>query len=224
MKPIPIFEEEYLALEAEATWPDLFFPARGLLAAEDLAECLAEADRVFREDKDVVAALMGTRIALAHGAPVPPSIAGWLESGVAMLLNGERKSIDEALGLKKKGRANPLRAAKEAAKLRAALNRMLVLQRVGASIPEAATLVASLSPDFKQSTLIDRYRRSGYTEEAADADRRVRDWLARQGNRLSGLSFATSDPENTLAGYPDRPLAVKQAKAAIRAKYAKRRT
>lgn len=174
-------------------------PAVGVLAA----------DAEFRRTHDPLVALAGAQLALEHDLVVPPSIARWLLYGLSRppsKLNGPRMSIDAALGLNKPGKASPFRRQQEEHALRAALGRMFHLQTLDADIPQAAALVAQVV-DFTFDTLVDRYRRGGYTAEL---------------NKLKPLQ--PTDPEPALAEYPDGPLEVMQAKAAIRAMYAKRRS
>lgn len=163
----------------------------------------------LRTKRDALAGLLAAKDALEHHDHVPRAVAEWLANGIALYLAGRRKSLDDALGLSKSGHAQPLRKAKEDHALRTALSRMLHLNLVGATIPQAAVLVAAVTPRYAVDTLIDRYRRGGYTAEVRQAQ---------------SASITTAlDPEEALAEYPDQPLDVRQAKDAIRAMYAKRR-
>lgn len=165
----------------------------------------------LRTKHDPLAGLMAAQEALANHDYVPRLVAQWLSQGIGMYLSGRYKSLDAALGLKKAGRAHPLRKAKEDHALRAALSEMYWLNLLGATITQAAALVHTTSPGHAVNTLIDRYRRGGYSEGVKEM-------------RKLGMPFrGGDDPDRTLAKYPDADLEVRQAKAAVRAVYAKRR-
>ncbi len=186
------------------------FIVRTSVDAGRLNEELAKAERAFVEHGDQMAALSGAMLALEHGVPLPRRIAFWLRYGILYYATGKRESIDAGLGLNAVGRANPRRRHAEAVAMRIALSRMFFLRGLGASVPQAAALVATLSKEFSASTLAYECRRSGHL--AGVADLRA---LARRD---------TVDLESTLAEYRDYPLEAAQAKAAIRAMYAKRRS
>lgn len=162
----------------------------------------------LRTKRDALAGLLAAKEALEHHDYVPRAVAEWMANGIALYLSGRRKSLDDALGLVKPGRAHPLRRAKEEHALRSALGRMFHLHILGATIPQAAALVAAKTPDYAVDTLIDRYRRGGYTADV---------------KKVLALNLMSIDPTETLAEYPDQPLEVRQAKDAIRAMYVKRR-
>ena len=179
------------------------------VTAENLGARMAKAERSFVESGDLMAGLHVVSMALAHEVAVPRWASEWLRIGLMMYLNGGIGSLDEALGLKAKGRANPRRKHAEIASLKGALGRMLMLQACGATVAQAATLVARLSADFSPSTLEDRYKRGGYGSTARQA-------------RGAGLP-KNLDLERYLKVYPDNPIEAAQAKDAIRKVYAKRR-
>lgn len=180
----------------------------GTASGEQLDAHLAELDAIFRAEKNPMMGLYAAQFALGHSRPVPRHVATWLRVAIQLYVGHRRDSVDEGLGLKVSGPDNPRRRAQRSRVLRVALSRMLHLQTLGAKIPEAAALVSRLSPDHAASTLIDRYKRSGYGEGAKEIRKLIR---------------VPTDPEPTLAMYPDSPLEAAQAKAAIRKVYAKRR-
>lgn len=180
----------------------------GTASGEQLDAYLAELDAIFRAEKNPMMGLYAAQFALGHSRPVPRHVATWLRVAIQLYVGHRRDSVDEGLGLKVSGPDNPRRRAQRSRVLRVALSRMLHLQTLGAKIPEAAALVSRLSPDHAASTLIDRYKRSGYGEMAKEIRKLIR---------------LPTDPEPTLAMYPDSPLEAAQAKAAIRKVYAKRR-
>lgn len=115
--------------------------------------------------------------------------------------------MERALGLKGTGAGNVLARARREQEERASLSRMMELQSVGATIPQAAQLVARLSATFAPATLEYKYRRSGYSETAKKLRTMVRLELVHV--------------EKTLAEYPDRPAELVKIKTAIRGMYAK---
>jgi len=181
---------------------------------EQLREELDAAEARFK-DGDLMAGLYGAKIAIEHDAPIPRAIGRWLHSALAQYLyagpgyahrqglDRPRKTIDEALGLKQPGNANPMRRALQARRNGAALADMLRLQMIGgATIPEAATLVAFGWAGLSSATLEHRYRRSGYGKQA------------REGARL--VRWSASDLEKVLSQYPDRPPELAKIKARLR--------
>lgn len=171
-------------------------------------QALEEADRSFSETGDVLDALSWVGFAAKAGEPIPTRIAAWLKAAIDAYRSGEAETMDAAMGLVQRGRG-PRRRAKERGALQAAIARMYVLHVCGATIDDAATLVARLTPDFTINTLIDRYKRSG----SGRSTRRDRAALRSRWSR--------ADLELILAEYPDQPLPVAQAKAAIRKVYAR---
>lgn len=174
-----------------------------------VAEALAQADESFAATGDVMEALEWVAFAAKHGKAIPPHIAAWFSKVINDYRDGTAHTMDAALGLAAPGKAQPRRRLHEASNLQRALARMMVLHGMGATIEQAAAMVASLAPDFKASTLADRYKRSGMGKQALQI-RRAGYW------RLHDVLV-------TLAGYPDKPLAVAQAKAATLKVYAKPR-
>lgn len=190
------------AVDLESTRESVSDAARRSQRAEHGAEAL-------RSQRDVIAGLEAASLALGNHDYVPRPIAEWLSNGISLYLSGRRETLDDALGLSKPGRAQPRRRKSEERQLRAALGRMFGLQVLGATIPQAAALVGWSSGEYSVSTLIDRYRRGGYTDQL---------------RQILAFGLPPVDPEAVLAEYPDKPLEVVQAKAAIRALYAKRKT
>lgn len=176
-----------------------------------IAEALAAADQSFADTGDVMEALSWIAFASKHGHKIPRRIGEWLRAGIDAYRAGQARTLDAALGLTGSGHANPRRRMTERAALQGALARMAVLQMLGATIPQAAAMVATLSPDWKRTTLADRYRRRG----------RSRDALAIRREVLS--RWRRGEVEQVLAEYPDRAGEVAEGKAAIRAMYAKHR-
>jgi hypothetical protein len=167
-------------------------------------QALADADQSFADTGDVMEALSWIGLAAKVGEPIPPRIGAWLKKALDDYRSGTAATMDAAMGLASLGRP-PRRRLHDRSKLQGALARMYVLHADGATIEQAATLVASLSPDHTTGTLIDRYTRSGMGRKARA-----------EGTRHGGWA--------NLDEYPDRPLAVAQAKAAIRKKlYARHR-
>jgi len=164
-------------------------------------------------DRDPIARLRLARAVFDAKDEVPRWMHEWLAHALALYLGGRAKSLDEAFGLDKRGKANPMRRAKEARARRAALSGMFGLCMCGATIRDAAVLEAQVS-GYSAATLEGHYRRGGYTAEIK----------AMQAEHPLVVAFLmSSDLESRLAEYPDGPLEVAQAKAAIRAMYAKRR-
>lgn len=162
-------------------------------------------------DGDPLARLRLARTVFDAKDEVPRWMHEWLAHALALYLGGRAKSLDDAFGLGLRGRANPMRRAKELQARRAALSRMFSLCARGATIHQAAVLVAQVS-SYSTATLEGHYRRGGYTAEL--------EWM--QADH-PWLAASWGDPEAVLAEYPDEPLEVAQAKAAIRAMHAKRR-
>lgn len=182
-----------------------------LRAAGDIAAALEALDAAFKAG-DRLAGLAALQLAAANGLPIPRRVASWLDHGIGYYIHQRprakdgsgRPSLDHALGIS----GNDLRKQKDADALVAAMGRMLWLQVLGATADQAATLVASLDPSLTQATLCDRYRRSGRGKAAREV--------------IAALVVPPS-PEETLAEYPaDNYPGVREAKAAIRAEYAKR--
>jgi hypothetical protein len=173
------------------------------------AEALAQADESFAATGNVMEALDWVAFAAQSGYRIPPRIGEWLSKALNDYRAGTAPTMDAALGLNESGKAQARLRLLHQSKVQRAMARMMVLRSMGATIEDAATMVASLSPDFKASTLADRYKRSGMGKKALTM-RRTDYW------QRHGVSA-------TLAEYPDKPLAVAEAKAAILKVYAKPR-
>jgi hypothetical protein len=177
-------------------------------AAERAQQALVEADQSFGDTGDVMEALSWIASAAKAGLPIPPRIGVWLKQAIDAYRSGTAPSMDAAMGLGGRGRP-PRRQLYERGKRQAANARMYVLQVAGATVEQAATLVARLAPDDTVNTLIDRYKRSG---------------LGRRARRDRGaVRWHWTEIEQILAEYPDHPLPAAQAKAAIRKVYARHR-
>lgn len=171
---------------------------------------LAAADQSFADTGNAMEALGWIGFAAKVGEPIPPRIAAWLKKALDVYSSGAAPTMDAAMGLAGRGRP-ARRQVHERNRLQGALARMYVLHVAGATIEQAATLVARLSPDFTVSTLIDRYKRSGMGRRAiSERPTMQRHWHS-------------TEIETILAEYPDKPLAAKQAKDAIRKVYARHR-
>ena len=127
---------------------------------------LAEADQSFTETRDYLEALSWVRLAIKEGLPLPPGLREWMCKGIEGYINDADASVTlgAALGLRETARADPRRAPRRGhGPLWASMARMFVLQLAGATVRQAAELVAALSAEHgTASTLEDRYRRSGY--------------------------------------------------------------
>lgn len=170
-------------------------------------QAMADADQSFADTGDAMEALSWVAFAAKHGEPIPPRIAAWLHKALAEYRAGTARSIDAALGLV--SRRPPRRQLHERRRLESAIGKMFVLHGLGATIDQAATLVARLSPEFTHGTLCDRYKRSGMGRKAL-AERKVLQ-----------EHYHWKEVEAMLAEYPDKPMDVKQAKEAIRKVYAR---
>lgn len=171
---------------------------------------LADADQAFADTGNVMEALGHVAFAAKVGEPIPPRIGAWLKKALDDYSSGAAPTMDAAMGLAGRGRP-ARRQVHERNRLQGALARMYVLHVAGATIEQAATIVARLAPDFTVNTLIDRYTRSGMGRRAlSERPTMQRYWHA-------------TEIETILAEYPDKPLAVKQAKDAIRKVYARHR-
>jgi hypothetical protein len=177
---------------------------------------LLEADQSFIASGDVMEALSWVAFAARHGLAIPPVIGAW----IATALDGhrtakasyQRTSLDKALGLTAQGKDVGLELAQRSAVERSN-SAMFILHSLGATIAEAATIVASTggAKSLREGTIADRFTRSGLGPEA------------RESRRAMCAYFRLEDLEKTLAAYPDGDPAVDQAKAAIRKVYAKHR-
>jgi len=174
-----------------------------------IQDALAAADQSFATTGDVMEALSWVSFAARNGHPIPPRIGAWLHKALDAYCSGTAPSMDAALSLVARGRP-PRRKSHDESKLQGALARMFVLNLIGATIPQAAALVARLG-GFTQATLADRYRRRGMGKAALrDRAEVLRRWLP-------------SEIEQTLAEYPDHGIEIEQAKGAVRAMYARHR-
>lgn len=169
---------------------------------------LAEADASFAATGNSLEALDWVRLAAKAGLPLPPAIAAWLAAGIDRF-RAEDASLDEALGLRGSGKADPRRARREISELQGRLARISVLHGLGAKIEDAALMVSRLGPEFTPGYLTKRFRRDGWGERARANRRELRD-----------LYHLTTLRE-LLAEYPDRPPEIKRIKASILAMYSK---
>lgn len=154
-----------------------------------LVEALDLADQAFSREHDCADALEWVCLAAKCGLALPPNIGAWLAVAIHKALN-EGGSLDRELGLRGTGKANLKVARRAAAKQQAALARMFELHMLGATIDQAAALVAALG-DYKHSTLAGRYGRSGMGREAQSD--RARAWDSWDAEKLHAM----------LAQYPD---------------------
>lgn len=196
------------ATSGEVARPHALIQHRAALANE-----LQLADAEFLKRHDGAIALGWVQLAAKAGVPLPPNIGAWLAAAIQEALNGEG-SLDAALGLRGTGKANVLRARAVTSRLQNALARMFVLHSLGATIEQAACLVATLGA-YKYSTLFARYSRSGMGAKAQEG--RDEMWSLWDADHLRAM----------LAEYPDPPDdfgEVLHAKAAVMGLYWKRRT
>lgn len=176
-----------------------------------LRAVLLEADQSFFANGDVMEALGWVAFAAKTGTPLPPRIGQWLHDALDAYRAGKVATLDAALGLDGIGKSNPRRQLRERSALEGALARMMVLHMIGATISQAAAMVARLTPDFKATTLADRYGRSGLGVAAL------------QGRPQALRRWLPSEIEQVLCEYPDHRIEIEQGKEAIRAMYAKHR-
>ena len=167
------------------------------------------ADQSFAETGDVLEALRWARLALDAGLPVPPRIAAWLAAGIKRFVKSEVHSLDSALGVTGSGKADPRRKVRERSRLDGPLADMLVLHTLGATIDQAAALVAkgrSIEP------LAEHYRRSD------------RGKMALRDRRLVLQAWTRAEVEAYLGQYADTPVDAALGKRRIRNMYAKHAT
>jgi hypothetical protein len=129
-----------------------------------VVEALAAADQSFADTGNVLEALRWISFAVEHGEPVPPRIATWLQQGIGAFL-AETSTLESALGLTGSGKADPRRAARERNRWPRLLGEMALLHTLGATIEQAAALVA-LRVNESASALAEHYRRSGRGHQA----------------------------------------------------------
>ncbi|MFN0304496.1 MAG: hypothetical protein ACKVQU_29530 [Burkholderiales bacterium] len=100
---------------------------------------------------------------------------------------------------------------REKSAMQGAMGRMLILHTLGATIEQAAAMVARISPEIARDTLVSKFRRSGLGEKARSSRKIARHRLRRR------------DLESILDEYPDGGslnVDIVQGKAAIRSVYA----
>jgi len=163
-----------------------------------MAKAMAEADQAFADHGDVMSALSFVALAAQTGTPLPPRIGRWVYDALNDYGAGKKPTMDAALGL-----AQARRKLKSKSALQGALARMMVLHILGATIDQAASLVARLDPQFTLNTLADRYRRSRLGAKA----------LAQRGEARH--RWHITEVRSMLAEYPNTPTEAAQAKAAI---------
>jgi hypothetical protein len=140
-----------------------------------VVEVLAAADQSFADTGDVLEALRWISFAAEHGEPVPPRIAAWLQRGIGTFL-AERLTLESALGLTGSGKADPRRAARERNRWPRLLGEMALLHTLGATIGQAAALVA-LRGNEPALALAEHYRRSRRGRQAMkDRPAVLRQW------------------------------------------------
>lgn len=177
---------------------------------------LLEADKSFATTGNAMEALSWVAFAVGHGLPVPPKIGAWLAAGLtdyrAAKSSRRKTSLDKVLRLTSRG-YDAGRALAQRGAIERANAAVFILHSLGATVPDAATIVASVSgpKGLKESTISDRFSHSGLGSEA------------RASRRAMCAHFRPADLEKTLAQYPDGDPAVEQAKASIRKAYAKPR-
>lgn len=182
--------------------------APGALLPPDLDVALSAADKAFADTQDGLAALGWVALAAKAGQPIPPHMAKWLHGAIRAYQGSDKLTLESALGLSGQGKANPKRKARERAALDGDLARMSILHTLGATIPQAAAMVAEVfAGQLKADTLADRYARSGSGKTA------LRD------RKLALINWHWTEVENMLAEYPDRGQLIAEGKAAIRDRY-----
>ena len=179
-----------------------------------VATVLAEADLSFSATGDVLDGMRWAQFAMKHSAPIPPAIAAWLAGGIQAWLIDEgkpRMKLDKALKLGGIGPSDPRRRQAAKQLREACLGRMRILHTLGATIDEAAKLVARFSPDFTAQHLRKSYATSGLGKGALQ-------------DRLPCIrgGWHIMDVRRLLADYPDNPPEVVRIKNAIVGRYSKR--
>ena len=153
-------------------------------------DALAGADRSFADTGDVMEALGWVAFAAKAGAALPPRIGAWLHAALTDYTKGAALTMDEAMGLAKRGKAQPRRKAHEAHELQSGLGRMMMLCAAGAIRKDAAVLVSSVTR---------------YTVEYLSREYGASRFPARESQPFSGVhpeSVATF-VRALLAEYPD---------------------
>ena len=179
-----------------------------------LRDTLAQADQSFAESRDAMEALSWAALAALAakaGQPMPPHIGRWLHAALDAYRSGKAETLDDAFGLKGRGKGNARRALQEKSAMQGAMGRMLLLHMLGATIPQAAAMVARISSEFAVATLASRYGRSGLGK------------IAQRDRRITRERLRLRDAIKILDEYPDggpNSLVILQGKAAIRALYA----
>jgi hypothetical protein len=106
-----------------------------------VALALRQADQEFADSGDVMGALRWVAFAAQAGAPMPPRIATWLRQAVLTYVDGAG-SMDHAMGLAQRGKAQPRQKGRAALALNDMLGRMWFLIAAGATRTHAAEMVA----------------------------------------------------------------------------------
>jgi len=183
-----------------------------------LRAALVEADRSFAATGSGLDALGWVRLAVEAGLPLPEGLRNWVCESIERYLNDQKAgTLGGAFGLgedQREGeglRKDPRLIARRGHGPKwAALAEMFVLQLAGATVRQAAELVASLRA-FAAETLEQAYRRSGYGVKV---------------KRSLGAFGRISEVRVLLDQYPDRCRQhpdLAEHKAAILSMYAKRR-
>jgi hypothetical protein len=112
--------------------------------AAKLRGILAEADAAFAKSGDPMDALGWIALAAKAGAPLPPRMGQWLHKALQEYIASD-DTMDAAMGLDKRGQAQPRRRRRSDVELNDTLGRMWFLIKAGADRTQAAVLVAALT-------------------------------------------------------------------------------
>lgn len=150
------------------------------------------------------------QLALREDLPVPPGVRAWLDDSLRRYFQREG-SLDTVLGLTGKGLEHPFAHALKKQDDQAALERMMELQAVGATIDQAATLVRAWTRQQRlrlaHGTLKRLYSEAGLRKVA----------LTLRSHGLPPLDQTLADYERFASDSE-----IKETLSAIRISYAKR--
>lgn len=133
---------------------------------ERLRGILSEADQEFARTGDPMVALEWIALAAKNGAPVPPAMGAWLHTALTDYKNGA-STMDAAMGLAVKGKAQPRRRHRADVEMNETLGRMWWLIKAGATRPQAAALAATRTG--RQPEQLDRsYGKSWFVRRTDD--------------------------------------------------------